>query len=445
MNSKQRVIKKISDIKLRKSIEQIIPSEEEFNKLKKIVWGAGVSGKSFIKIYSDLDFEYIVDTREDLQNTQFMKLNICSAEILFKEDPSNTLIFLPTVIHQQLAEQLREKGFYKIVVPNQINISGVGFNINRADAYLLFDWFNDNKINYVYLKLLPENFDKIKDIDILVSSDDIEKLLDCPYLLSLPKDDTLYLDVNWDKPLGINSELPLFPLLINKKIFLNRRKNSKKQIEILRNRVLLLTYIFHIVIHKGCEHSLQKNKKIIEKLQKKCGISFKITLDGLWDYLKETEFMPLSDFVRKWQAFNQSDFLLKKLDELNKIETEYVAYVFRDYLKDKYELINSCINKIKDSGFNLINSTKLNSNQRELVANTIRGGVWEDSYQSKLGGKPFMLTFFINKAGDVRKTKEMIREYINKECDTEVNAIHSSDDALEAYEYMQLVGLEPDE
>lgn len=437
--NKTEVIKKISDIKLQLSIDKVVPNRKEFDSIKKIVWGAGVSGKSFIEMHRDLGFAYIVDTRENLQGNTYLGFTIKSPDVLFREDPNDVLVFLPTVIHKKLTIELKEKGFNKIVVPNHQNTSGVGFSINRIHINAVFDWLNKNNIQYVCLKPLPVHFDEVNDLDIMISTDDIGKLLNCPYLMEEPDNDIIYLDVIWDKPLGINAEIPIYPIKLSKMMLDESNVMYINNKRALNPKLLLISYLYITVIKDASESAVKKRYSSIKLLQEQLNLTFDITLEGMWQYLSATEYFPMLDFIRKWQAFNGSSFLADKTRRVDEVKNDYVVYVFRDFFRDKPELLSDVIDLIKSSGFKEMQILDLNEQELNRVKQLIRGGVWEDSYQSKLGGGPYKFGIFINNFGDVRATKEKVRQYVNKRCGIEVNSIHSSDDTHEAIEYMKVV------
>ena len=433
------IIKIISDRKLKKSIDQVLSNNIDLDKAKKIVWGAGVSGKSFVKTYSDLNFSYIIDSRQEKQGDIFEGIEIFEPEKLNNEDKTNTIIFVPTVIHQKISNSLREKGFYNIIIPNQLNTSSIGFNINKKDIHNIFQWLNTNEVDYVYLKEFKQDLNHIKDIDIMVSKRHIEKLLNCKYLYSTPSSDVTYLDISWDRPIGINSELPFYPIHLSDDI-LNKKNNVYiNNIRCLNSRFLLITYITHALIHKGDQAGINKYKEVIGKLQKELELDFDISLNGLWNFLNSTEYFPKIDFIRKWNAYNNSQFLKEKTSTPKNNKPEKVVYVFREYFKKKKNLLKKVIALIQSNGFELEEIIHLDVKNKDIVKQSIRGGVWVDSYQSERAGGPHAIGIFKGLGDQVRVTKEMVRNYVINEMNDEVNCIHSSDDELEALEYIKLL------
>lgn len=439
MNNHLNIIKKISDIKLNACINEVIGGRNQLLSYKRVVWGAGVSGKSFIHTYSDLDFSYVVDSRTELQNQTFMGLSIVDPEILMSEDTKNTVIFLPTVIHNKISYKLRASGFQNIIVPNQLNTSGVGLSINRTDVDVFFHWLNNNKIQYVFLKRVPESFESVKDIDILIDISEIEKLLNCPVVSTIPNKDVIYVDICFSSPIGINSELPLYPKPIADMFLEDESVTYVRGIRVLNDINLLHSYIMHALVHKGAEEALVKYEDVLKDLQQKTGCQFEMTLSGLWEYLLKTSFFPKLDFIRKWAAYNNSEFLTQKTKYSSNSNNSLAVFVFREYLRDKPKLFSGVKDLVLSGGFEELSCEILDSETKRLVHEHVRGGVWEDSYQSKIAGGPFAIGIYKTNGFEVRPLKERIRNYVNERCGVEVNSVHSSDDEFESSEYIKIL------
>jgi len=438
-SKKAETIKQLSDLKLEATIARVVKSKESFNSMKKVVWGAGVSGKNFIRIHSDMAFSYIVDTREELQRKDFMGLSVVSPEVLYKEDKDSTLVFVPSVIHKELTTVLREKGFKHIIVPNQFNTSGVGFSINKSDITNIFCWLNSNGINYVYLKCLPEDLSRLKDIDIMISTEDVGKLLSCEYLINQQEIDSTYLDVSWSAPLGINAELPFYTKSLSDAILKEENSLLIDGIRALKPQMLLYTFVFHALIHKGTPEAVEKYRSVLIELQEKVNIKFEITLEGMWSFLSETNYFPQLDLTRKWAECNGSEFLKNKTRRENRKVIDDVVFVFREFFQERTALLMDVINLIIKDGYTLQRLVYLSEETKEYLTDNMRGGVWEDSYQSKRAGGPYVVGVFRGDCIAARKTKENIRIYVNEVNKEEVNCIHSSDDGYEAEEYIRLM------
>lgn len=393
--NKLDIIKKISDKKLVTSIHDAIGGRSNIDKYKKIVWGAGVSGKNFVQMHSDMGFSYIVDSRTELQGLFISDVPVLHPDNLYSEiRKDQILIFLPTVIHKDINELLIKNGFSKIVVPNQLNTSGVGFNINRKDVLDIFQWLNDRNVNYTFLKVVPGSFIDVKDVDILIAENQIDNLLECPLLATKPANDKIYLDVSFSSPIGINAELPFYPQWLSEKILDSKNTVFVNGIRSLNGQTLLLCYIFHVLIHKGTSDSLKKNRNIFVQLQKSTGIYFPITLEGMWRYIRDSDFWPGLDFIRKWAAHNNSEFLKRKTAIEKSSGSQLAVFVFRDFFRSRERLLSEVRNNFLSENYIEKGFVFLTETQAENVRRSIRGGVWEDSYQSKLGGGPYAIGIY---------------------------------------------------
>ncbi len=434
------VIKSISRIMLEKSMGEDIKQKLPF--MKKVVWGAGESGKTFISLNSDLNFDYIVDTRISLQNTKHEGLEILPEDKLYLEDVNSTIVFLPTVIHKQLRELLLEKGFKNFVIPNQINSSGVGFTINKSDIYEFIDWINKENINYAFQKYVTDDIDfsAMKDFDILVASNDIHKVIACPLFFKEHSDDVMSIDIMWSHPIGVSQELPFYTSELVEDILNHNNKFIIKNVMAVKLNILVFMYLHHIVLHKGRVETIDKYRQMLSIMLDKLGITLNLTLEDIYSFIQSSKYRIPIDFARKWAEKTQSPFLLERTKARPLAEQTLAVYIFRDFFKDKEQLLASCLDIIKHNGFKIIKQIILEDKLLENVKSTIRGGVWIDSNHTKVAGYPYLAIVCIHNGINTRKTKVEIRNYVSVKYGSEVNCIHASDDDIEAKEYLGYLG-----
>lgn len=443
------VVKRISTIKLESSLENGIGNT--WKSKNRIVWGAGVSGKSFVEMYEHLGFSYIVDTRQKLQNSSYKNVSIVSPDKLYQENPEDTIVFLPTILCQELAVELNKKGFYNLVMPNQLNKSGVGFVIDSSDVYPFFNWLNENKIKYALLRWYDEDLLTTKDVDLMIDTEDIAKLLECDFLLKTNKKDSfVYLDVKWSVPVGLNIELPYFPIKLAENLLKNENIELKNGVKIIKDNMVIYSYIFHILFQKAeisglsIDGELQIDNKyynILNELRSKCNLSFEISFQGLWDFIMKSEFKPPIDFVRKWADENKSPFLNEKTKIKQKEKgLSKAVFIFREWYKNHPKILEESINIILKHGFSKVDLVYLNDQQTGEAKKNIRGGVWEETFDSRLGGGPYIVGVFEHdNTTSTRPPKEAIRKYISKITQKNINSIHASDDEIEALEYLEFI------
>lgn len=288
----------------------------DFAKMKKIVWGAGESGKNFIILNKDFDFSYIVDTRKHLQGKKLHGLRVCNEDELLKEEKENTVIFLPTVSHQIWKQKLYSKGFNNIIVPCQINASGVGFPINRSGVVSFISWLNDNKINYVCQKYISKKIDffSLRDFDILVNTDHIPKLINCPHFFLKQSSNIISVDVMWSKPIGTNQEIPFYTYKLSSEVLKRENQVFTNNVWTVKPDLLIFMYLYHIILHKGENSALEKNKNFIMMLMKDLRINFSLDLEGIFSFVQKSEYEIPIDFARMWAKKTKSEFLNQKVN-----------------------------------------------------------------------------------------------------------------------------------
>lgn len=443
------IVKQISMIKLDNNLITTVGSS--WDDKKKIVWGAGVSGKSFVEMFSNLNFSYIVDTREALIGTYYNNIEIVHPDYLFNEIPDNTIVFLPTVMCQEISELLISKNFKNIIIPNQLNKSGVGLVIKSNKIKDFFNWLNTNHINYALLRWHQEGIHNIKDVDIMLDSNDIDKLLNCDLILNdYGATDLIYLDIKWSAPIGLNIELPYFPIKLTSQILLNQNTHWYNGIRIIKDQYAIYSYIYHILFQKvelsnltiSGENINFNNKyyKILFQLRNTLNLDFEISLEGLWVFIMNSEMKPPIDFVRKWADETNSPFLkfksqIKVIDNQEQI----AVFVFRNWFKENIKYLDQSINLIGDFGFVLEKIQYLDEHQITDATNHIRGGVWFETFDSRLGGVPYCFGIFKHKNLSTRPAKEAVRKFISMQLKMSINCIHASDDQYEALEYLEII------
>ncbi len=432
-------IKTLSRLMLDTSITPEI--KKRFSEFKKVVWGAGESGKTFITLNKDIGFDYIVDTRENLQGTTHEGLSISSEQILFAENRENTLVFLPTVIHQKLKAELLDKGFKYFVVPNQINASGVGFSINRNDIMLFIDWINENNINYVFQKYITEEADffKMRDFDILVATEDIPKIIQCPVFLRNQTSDVISVDVMWSHPIGVSQELPFYTEKLSTTVLNKENQVFLKNVRAVKIEFLIYMYFYHIILHKGDNEAIEKYRNVLGDLMSKLSLNVNLDLESIYNFIQQSEFAIPIDFARKWADKTQSDFLNEKTRIKPLAQQTLAVFIFREFFRENQKLLQDSLDIIETNGFKIAKKIVLEGGVLENVTKNIRGGVWIDSNHTLAAGGPYKAIICTHSGIDSRKAKVEIRDYITKVCGREINCIHASDDDVEAIQFLHFL------
>ena len=427
---------------LDKKLSSILDNRK-LDDFKLISWGCGESGQTFLKNNTDIEFSYLVDTRSEFQKTTVNGLRVESEEVLFSENAEDTIIFLPTVIHQRLKGELKAHGFKHIVVPNQINQSGVGITIPRRRIHDFVDWINDQKINYVSQKLLfeDEGLEKSRDLDLLVSNLDLEALINCPIFQDITLDkDEISVDISWSHPIGLNNELPFLPADLAEAALQTKSKNNKTKLYQASDEVLFYMYLYHAFVHKPEFMLKLKSKRALKYLIQKLGLNLKIEQENLLQFLLNGKFPPPIDFVRKWSHKVNSnlwnDIYPLVLNKKNGVS----VLILRSWFDENEKAIHDVLNLIRENNYFIEEMLDLKSGDSENIIKRIRGGVWFDSTRSSEGGLPSLGLVLRSDSQNIRNLKEKIRQVCSDINGNLINVAHSSDDCAEAEEYLKIFG-----
>ncbi len=408
-------------------------------RFKKIVWGAGESGKTFVSLNFDIGFEYIVDTRKHLQGKKHENLLICSEEKLFLEDANQTLVFLPNVIHEEIKQKLLEKGFKHVFVPAQLNPSRIVLKIRKKDVEAFVEWINKQDFKYVCRSLMNEStkLTNLSHIDLLIQSDHIHDLLKCPFITSEEDTDILSIDVVWSTPIGLSQELPYFTKTLSDCLLNKEKQTIKHGIPCASPKLLLYVYLYDIILRSGNEDAIRKVSEELTFLEKALDVAIPRSLVDIYQYVQKSDFPIPVDFARKWAEKANSSFF-KQLLQIKPLEEQKLAvFIFREFFKDKDALLKQCISMIEKHGFIVTKYQILTGKRLENTISNIRGGVWIDSNFSSIGGQPYSLLICTHSGVSSREAKFAIRDFVSKEFGREINCLHSSDDDLEAMQFIK--------
>lgn len=301
----------------RKMLENAINCQVkgDFTKMKKIVWGAGESGKNFIELNKDFDFSYIVDTRKHLQGEKLHGLRVYNEDELLKEEKKNTVVFLPTVSHQIWKNILYDKGFNNLIVPLQINSSGLGLPINRSDIYNFVDWLKEYGIKYVYQKHIPADLDllKLRDFDILVQTKEIPSLINCPLFLKGQNEELISVDIVWSKPINLFGPLEFYSTELTTEILKDKNHIHYQKLIGVKNELLLLMYLYHLILHKGDIKTLEKYSTILRYMKNQLNIEFNLNMEDMFLFIQTSGYPIRRELARQWAEKSNNKFLQKKL------------------------------------------------------------------------------------------------------------------------------------
>lgn len=435
MNS---IVQEIARLQLMREIKN--SNIYNFNKMKKVVWGAGISGKNFIKTNINFKFHYIVDSRA-IVSSSFMGIPIFNPNILEMEDRETTIIFTPTVISYKVTKYLKKLGFKFVIIPAQIKTGGIQFSASKEFVLTgsIFKLLNKQNVSYTTFKEI--NLDELipgKDIDLFINPANLPVFLDAN-LNPENSNDTIELDVSWSSPIGLHNELLLFPKILGVDFLLDKNNYKNNKIKVVNDYFKLIKAVYGILIHKGSIDVSEPKKKEFNNLVLKNGLFLNLTLQELQGFLKSTEYFPKVDFINKWNAVNMSEYWRSFLKFEEPIGL--IVFVFREIFSREPKLFRQVRDIIKQNDFIEKKFRILNNEESKIVVDHFRGGVWLDSYQSAVAGLPWAIGIYEGSFGDMSRIKDIIRKHASEMLSSEINVVHSSDNQLEAEEYLSALGL----
>ncbi|TAA72293.1 hypothetical protein [Planococcus salinarum] len=338
-----------------------------------------------------------------------------------------------------------------------------------------FDAVNELQLQYVVLRWhdkIPFS-DLSEDVDLLISDRDIEKVQNLmnERVGILPFD--LYSLSGL--PGSTFKNIAYYPPYLGEQILQDRELwEGKYYIPNKKNYFYSLMY--HAVYHKGEKSGIpvhegdQPNKDLsdheyLEILQKLAGENNikleKLNLLYFHELLEKAGWAPATDTLRKLSEGNATwlNSIIKETGNNFEKDGELMVFIIREWAYER-GLTGLIVGWFEKSGLNLVKSVELKPEQREKAAQNLRGGNWDKGPWPISGGKPAVMLVMYDyhpKAleGDKRKKyphvsnehylfKEEIRLKINSSLpDMEkTNPIHSSDDEIEALDYINSISPE---
>lgn len=229
---------------------------------------------------------------------------------------------------------------------------------------------------------------------------------------------------------------------------------------------------YHAVFHKGFNSGLPGFQEkptevehdytmILKEESLKLGLNITMTVQGVFNWLKEQNFAPADDTLSKlvelkpelgflqkslYSDARGGDFLVYMVRE--RLVKDGLLMDFKDFLEDKFQ-------------FDVIDVRNLNSEEKNLCKTQIRGGKWDKGPYEFSGGPPAVLIsaydyhpWPLNSIEAKRQTrmtnrnnpnaKYDFRELINSstKMNGKYNGVHSADNELDAWFYVSQLGEE---
>jgi len=369
-------------------------------------------------------------------------------------------------------------GIKSTIAPKTIARHHLSPLVNLND---FFNQLNEENVSYCILRWF-EDLPKVEvdeDIDILVEDDDLSKV----YSIIDRKPGIIPFDIYSKNglPGSDYQSLPYYVFSLAAKTLANAilYKNTFK-VPTWENYFYLLAY--HAVFHKGEDSGLISERyklninnnpdhnylNHLKRILTETNLNIKdFTLEGLHTFLESKGYAPPLDTQYKLSLQNQ--YLKAHLEEyhnqstlLNKFEG-LVCFIAREKIVEA-GLLEELKELIQKEGFTIICTKKLEGDFKEGFTEKVRGGNWNQGPWPSGGGTPSTLIVALDvypvepEHSDQKKhpgltnkriqEKNRIRDLLNEQFPDKsdwCNGVHSSDNEIQAMEYLLLAGLNEDD
>lgn len=230
--------------------------------------------------------------------------------------------------------------------------------------------------------------------------------------------------------------------------------------------------VYHAIYHNGPRSGLRSRRgtvkpharpahdfqRVLSELARELGISVELTLEGLHEYLTSVGWAPRPDMLARMAAhYTRNPWLKTLAKELDAEVNDHRLTVFCIRQKaDELGFTDEIIEMLRRSGWQIVTSKKLTSEEIQHAAAHLRGGTWDKGVFPTSGGPPAVIVVAYDPQpikptrAQLRKdpnmvnarqlVKHKIRTWINEKVprDEAFSAIHSTDFGGEAWYCLKL-------
>ena len=228
-----------------------------------------------------------------------------------------------------------------------------------------------------------------------------------------------------------------------------------------------LSLAYHAVYHKGYASGLPDSagaaprqqsdhdyEGVLAELATRLGQPRAPTLDSLDRHLADQDLRPPRDTLERLEAGNPwvYDRFFADQPQVDRIWTGLAVFVLRERARPHLDV---AVQELDRQGFEVLQVVELSAEQSEAASHLLRGGNWERGPWPVSGGPPstYVIAYDVapqlNDPDDLRGTnvripraKELLRSRLlaGVAPDALYNPVHSSDNALQALDYLDALG-----
>lgn len=435
MSKDRSHLNKIDEIRSLQRRRLFVPYEMVDGK-NVVVWGAGVSGKNFIRTNNQIKIDLVIDTRIEKQSSSILGHAVNPISDLQKFDPDNTCVILANEIHESCKNYLSENGYYLWFVPERFLASQIAIYFDGINKKDFVRWANNEKINYA-LDRFTGDYSNTGDLDMLVDTNDLERIMQHDCARAEPSSpDSWVLDIACASPVGLENELMLYPPWVARQFLQHREFSIDFNAYVLTAEHQLWSIFYHIFVHLGTFTALRKYVPALEQLDPSLLNQF--DAKSVFDIFFASSMFPGIDFLRKWVDYNDGDLIKSCLPKKSSQST--IVYILRDGLEKISYGTTTVLNDLMNVHDIIVHET-FEKYQVSFIKERIRGGIWSDNVESELGGDPLGYVYVRNNLpfNEVQRVKDAIRKKISNKFGQEINILHSSDDDIEAEYFLRII------
>ena len=391
------------------------------NKIEVIIWGTGKFSTGLTSFNKFLKVKFYIDDRiKGKSNKKINGVPILSSRNL-KND--NTPILIATSYAKSAFNILKKEGIKNIYLINQFSPRWINFNISPKIWIELKKEFLNKEIKINQLKLNH----KLTHKYYFYFKGNLKRL-----------EKILYKNLFLDKSSKEKDKHPIVMIFDESPCFFNEIPvipyQNKDMIKNLNNKFFLQNLNKYLILFWEPICSIKdKRLKVFFKLKKINKSKKKKIIKNFLD----SKYGPSIDFARKWFQNNTNNYFHNSVPIKLKKNGNLGVFFLRSWFKKRQSILHLVLHKINQLNLSIIFSKKLLGLEIDYAKIYTRGGYWKDTQNIKDGLPYWIIVFEYKDNINLQLIKENLRKICSKINSGNINVVHSSDDTLEAVEYLK--------